>query len=959
MKDFKIIELMELFDEGEVIPASQMQRPQSALDREMFEDANKRFNQADGGRIGFRRGTDPEGQKKGKALYDKLYKEYVNLIDKGFKKEKLTTKDVPQWETFVKNKGFKTPSVMYYADERGSPAGLLKDKKIELVKDIIARENNKLDGMYPFKGGKGGASSLFIGKVTNNRLGTSTTVPGNIEFITTKLVRETLDKRDDKILKALRVVMNPDYRLTNSVTTEISNLIKGEAGVGVKNKDVLKTLRTFSEYKSIEPDIKYINRIISKLPKGTDTSMGYLLELSQNNTLGRVSFDDWWRLAGDKPEQFAMREALRNWNTEKGKGQFKFYDLNGKPITWKGKGQSLDSNKVLFSYADPNDLGYKNKLYGVFKPDSKTFTKINKNLPNKDVFDLKGNIRNLPEWNELVEVTDGRNKLFNTDMINPLTGKKEKYKDVFEDIYKNVKTTALTTKEGYSKIKSMAGHIDHERGTKVLPFNNLRIVTGQQNQFFNTLSQASEKAANPNLKSYINALSAEVYPLNSSIDDQIASIINETSEIGKVVKANKGKPITLPSVTEVASSRFLKNKIPNLPEDVVNYLTPKAQKAEQIYKETPALKNVNVNNLQKLLASFSANPKCRVSFGKGNKDGGRIGYANGPANLVGCADSGSKRLEKVIKTGVKLGPQEGALATQILRAGRSLGSAFTLSGLLGPQALLFTGLAEAGFVGYDYLTTGKTLKEVIGDSLLNYALGEKTKIDPTKELFKRFSGLGYSDEQLGNFANVLNQTNTLNTLLKQDLKVGNLKDQVKALREQPKDTFLGTDDDLSQTDQAIRAEQKLKDESLNLDNLLTNYRKEPNIGTPDFQGTQFSLPSMEDTILGDMASGKFQDTQQDLKAANIFADLQKQQTARDNFLRFTRGDISKQARADRIAGLEQDYLNLIKERGPELTPFAGGGIAGLSGGIDEGPQVESMNPDSQGLQGLMKRARNI
>ena len=44
MKDFKIIELMELFDESEVIPASQMQRPQSALDREMFQDANKRLN---------------------------------------------------------------------------------------------------------------------------------------------------------------------------------------------------------------------------------------------------------------------------------------------------------------------------------------------------------------------------------------------------------------------------------------------------------------------------------------------------------------------------------------------------------------------------------------------------------------------------------------------------------------------------------------------------------------------------------------------------------------------------------------------------------------------------------------------------------------------------------------------------------------------------------------------------
>ena len=357
-------------------------------------------------------------------------------------------------------------------------------------------------------------------------------------------------------------------------------------------------------------------------------------------------------------------------------------------------------------------------------------------------------------------------------------------------------------------------------------------------------------------------------------------------------------------------------------------------------------------DIAKQLAAFSANPKCRANFSKG----GRIGYATGPASLSECAISGRNRLEKVIKGGVKLGTKEGALATQILKAGRSLGSAFTLSGLFGPQALAFTALAEAGFVGYDYLTTGQTLREVIGDSLLNYALGEKTKIDPTEELFKRFSGLGYSDEQLSNFANVLNQTNQLNTILKQDLKVGNLKDQVKALREQPRDQFVvGPDDDLSQTDQAIRAEQKLKDESLNLDNILKDYRKPLPVDTGDFGGL-----STEDTILEDMASGKFQEAQQDLKAANIFADLQKARSVQDNvYGKFFQGDIGKQKLADKISGLEQDYLNLIQERGPQLTPFAGGGIAGLSGGIDEGPQVESMNPDSQGLQSLKNRARNI
>ena len=39
--------------------------------------------------------------------------------------------------------------------------------------------------------------------------------------------------------------------------------------------------------------------------------------------------------------------------------------------------------------------------------------------------------------------------------------------------------------------------------------------------------------------------------------------------------------------------------------------------------------------------------------------------------------------------------------------------------------------------------------------------------------------------------------------------------------------------------------------------------------------------------------------------------------------------------------------------------FAGGGIAGLSGGIDEGPQRRSMNPDSQGLSYLFNRVKKV
>ena len=43
--------------------------------------------------------------------------------------------------------------------------------------------------------------------------------------------------------------------------------------------------------------------------------------------------------------------------------------------------------------------------------------------------------------------------------------------------------------------------------------------------------------------------------------------------------------------------------------------------------------------------------------------------------------------------------------------------------------------------------------------------------------------------------------------------------------------------------------------------------------------------------------------------------------------------------------------------GPQSLSFAGGGIAGLSGGDTEGAMLKSMNPDKDGLQGLLKRVK--
>jgi len=75
----------------------------------------------------------------------------------------------------------------------------------------------------------------------------------------------------------------------------------------------------------------------------------------------------------------------------------------------------------------------------------------------------------------------------------------------------------------------------------------------------------------------------------------------------------------------------------------------------------------------------------------------------------------------------------------------------------------------------------------------------------------------------------------------------------------------------------------------------------------------------------------------------------------------------EQAQAKAAAGEERvkaieakKNLQRSRSRGFETADefLAGGGIAGLSGGIDKGPQRTSMNPDSEGLLSLKNRVRN-
>jgi len=143
-------------------------------------------------------------------------------------------------------------------------------------------------------------------------------------------------------------------------------------------------------------------------------------------------------------------------------------------------------------------------------------------------------------------------------------------------------------------------------------------------------------------------------------------------------------------------------------------------------------------------------------LGCGKAAGGRILFAEGVPSLTKCAKKGVTKLENGLKSGFK-NADDASLARGILKSGKFLKDAVSLRGLFGPAALAFTVAAEAGIVGYDMLSSGKSFREAVGDSVFNYMLGDKTKINPEEEFIKRLKNIpgspgqgfrGFTDEDI-------------------------------------------------------------------------------------------------------------------------------------------------------------------------------------------------------------------
>jgi len=373
-----------------------------------------------------------------------------------------------------------------------------------------------------------------------------------------------------------------------------------------------------------------------------------------------------------------------------------------------------------------------------------------------------------------------------------------------------------------------------------------------------------------------------------------------------------------------ASNPNIKNKILKQMKAEINKIQGGATlvvDGETIGKK-PTLRKVsnvlaNELNVNLLKLAGTVNPRCR----KAAVDGGRMGFQNGLSSEF-CLGEAKKVLNKGLEKGFKKGAQA-TLATAILKAGKGLKDVASIRGLLGPAALGFIAAEQGAYVGYDMLSKGKSFKEAIGDSAFNYLAGDKTKVDPIKERNKRMIEEGMTPEQMGKIGameSTFDRINYGNSLLN---KIDTIKNNRDLISMNPEDAF---------NEKTLQSNLDKKENEART-NLREFYRGDTNFGA-DIEGGQEAL-----------AEGL---------RRNELAQLQSV----DNIFQSKKGDDYRTARKRELMLQNPDILNYMGSY-PTTLGFAGGGIAGLSGGDPKGAMTRSMNPDSQGLSYLFNRVKKI
>ena len=898
-KNVKIIELMELFDDDEVTTLDQIkERPQKALDREMFQNAF-REEKAGGGML-----VEPG----------------FGGVRQGYKDKKSKVKE------FTATSGPGTGSVF------DDPAAT-DIVKAELNK-IKKQRNNK--DLFEWSEGSKWYKNL------QRRLNPNTKKGLNREF-TNKLINQVVDE-----------FFPGAYHGKNAVTNFRNDMVV---------KSFIQHLKSVGEFDGQEK----FDKVLDQFTKGKDPDHKY-------ENINR-SWKQW--IAGEFEVDGVDRAQLRK--------ELKARGINYNQITnWKASAAQARGVKKIaeIKFLDNQNTKFPNrtseqveKLFKQKFPNGNFYLRVNDltQLKNTGVYvsgatsekSVTGvNKGDRAGWLKQAygqQFAGNYSKIINAADQLAAAGETAKAERLYRAADKFFGPKGIIRKSAVGEAEhALARSFDFLNPDRQLAINS--IVSGDLNQFKKNLFDVPVKnyfleynnpKTTPERRIQLkNLIEDRKKVMNAITGGQKKGIV-----AGDTVKFRYGKnSITATSNVPAIDTSFKQGKF-NI-DDFIERGNRYGEAFETIGKKAniigqkgelkitkPVVDEKQFTNIRNKVLELASKVTDRCPVG-GKADGGRIGYSLGSE---ACFKIGQKKLGDILTKGTGQ-KSEQLLATQILKAGPLLKDAVSLRALLGPQAMIFYAGTEAGLVGYDMVSKGKTLKEAVGDSLINPLLGPKLKQDSQKLFVERLKNLGVSDQDIGKglmFDRMTEDVQTLNDLLQRkfiaDQKVEESKQLYPAAvdkeeRETPgvggfkfDKPFLSIPD--------VRDKRKKEADDIAMD-IQDIYRTGDRNVLDALEFERFQKPETMERFVEAGAQKKFLDK---LVAADRLLDAQ------DNIL-------YKTLKGPRFKEKDREQIGEVFDIPPGFK-FAGGGIAKLAG-IDEGPPPKS-GPNSQGLQGLMKRGNKI
>ena len=839
-----IEQLKQELGEDKITTANRLQRPQSALDRQAFEDFMERNPMAGGGMLVQPNldGSRPEyAPKKGHQQETKKLLNWINKNKNTFDFANSSSADVLKAskvnlgigtvQKYLSEQGIKTKTAVAKTQDKPKyTKKVLKNLREGLPKGISVEQGRP--GKYYFrimlKGGKAGKETYRNSMVANeankqliiddfNRV-SKEYYPGRItddQFKNLRLANK--DMTTEEFAKFLdgegKTTYLGDKWNAASVSTVQNRLDIGKGTTGPQ------TVRTFEEAKKIaktypggklllkagasERDIlKFVANKISQEKQGLGGKKGFPVGTTKENKMWRNFYNSALKEGGRMQlitEIPKDADGNINWKIKDKDGvhawkNAKFFDKKtGATYTWGGDYKPGDlAKQVDAAYGQ----GFFNKSVKVYDEQAAF---------NKQTF--KGRSLNEIFREGLLK------KELEIKLDRPLTNSKADQK-LLKDFYALRKPNFSFTE---------AHHIE---GVGQNPFR----------------MEVSYRAANRAQNDLLNSFSA-----GNITKEQYAEGMERLSD-------TKG------GIRYKTDGRFIGTTA-----------TP-----ESIVKAAAQDINMKRSQVNAVISSLDNSDQIRLArIGcPGKATGGRIGYFEGQ-NLTACAIKGAERIKNdpINLTG---GDQ------QNLRAlGKSAKAAMFLKNFLGPAAIAGELIFEGGIAANKFMSEGVPIKQALGESYINkFVLGPKTQIDVEAEREKEFA---------------------------------KGEDFAMAERGRRMAPFMAQSKEADEQRQKERMQEMMSLYPQYSDQQLINMLQDAGYNPQDIinqQTTTRITPAVTSTLSGlDQLRTGFQ---------------------------------------------EQDALQRIATAGG-VANLAGGGIAGLSGGIDKGPQIRSMNPDSQGLSGLLKR----